>query len=75
MTALPAADIPAPDADGWTTYTRPMVNGTDGGFTRVKLITLKQLTTNMDLIMDLASRGGYALMKKFENTLALVEEA
>jgi hypothetical protein len=38
----PAADIPAPDADGWTTYTRPMVNGTDGGFTRVKLITLKQ---------------------------------
>ena len=38
----PAADIPAPDADGFTTYTHPLVDGNDGGFTRVKLITLKQ---------------------------------
>lgn len=38
----------------------------------IELITLKQLSSNMDLMMDLASRGAYALMKKFENTLALV---
>lgn len=38
----PASEIPAPDADGFTTYTRPPVDGNDGGFTRVKLITLKQ---------------------------------
>lgn len=38
----PATEIAAPDADGFTTYTRPLVNGADGGFTRVKLITLKQ---------------------------------
>lgn len=38
----PAEQVPAPDADGFTTYTRPLVDGSDGGFTRVKLITLKQ---------------------------------
>ncbi|MDO9248632.1 MAG: hypothetical protein Q7U11_19395 [Phenylobacterium sp.] len=38
----PASEIPAPDADGFVTYTRPLVDGNDGGFTRVKLITLKQ---------------------------------
>ncbi len=38
----PADQIPAPDADGFTTYTRPLVDGNDGGFTRVKLMTLKQ---------------------------------
>ncbi|HQT55173.1 MAG TPA: hypothetical protein PKX06_17110 [Phenylobacterium sp.] len=38
----PASEIPAPDADGFVTYTRPLVDGNDGGFTRVKLINLKQ---------------------------------
>lgn len=32
----PVADIPPPDADGFTTFQRPAVDGLDGGFTRVK---------------------------------------
>jgi hypothetical protein len=28
--------IAAPDAEGWTTYTRPQENGADGGFIRAK---------------------------------------
>ncbi|MDP1739095.1 MAG: hypothetical protein Q8L23_16845 [Caulobacter sp.] len=35
----PAADIPAANAGGWTVYTRPLVDGTDGGFTQVKMLT------------------------------------
>lgn len=32
----PLGDIPAPDADGFVNYTRPPVDGQDGGFTRAK---------------------------------------
>lgn len=32
----PLSDIPAPDADGYISYSRPLVDGLDGGFTRVK---------------------------------------
>lgn len=32
----PLSEIPAPDADGYINYTRPEVDGQDGGFTRVK---------------------------------------
>ncbi|MFZ5669572.1 MAG: hypothetical protein ACOY4K_08760 [Pseudomonadota bacterium] len=35
----PAADIPAANAEGWTVYTRPPVNGSDAGFTQVKMLT------------------------------------
>lgn len=35
----PAADIPAANGAGWTVYTRPQVNGADGGFTQVKMLT------------------------------------
>jgi len=31
-----AAMIAAPDAEGWTTYTRPPENGSDAGFIRAK---------------------------------------
>jgi len=34
----PIADIPAPNAAGWTVYNRPQVDGTDGGFTQVKML-------------------------------------
>lgn len=34
----PPADIPAPDPDGFVTYTRPEVDGLDGGFTRAKAL-------------------------------------
>lgn len=34
----PVSEIPAPDAEGWINYTKPMVDGADGGFTRVKMI-------------------------------------
>lgn len=30
------SDIPAPDAEGFVNYTRPAVEGQDGGFTRAK---------------------------------------
>lgn len=32
----PLGDIPAPDAEGFVNYTRPAVDGQDGGFTRAK---------------------------------------
>ncbi len=32
----PLSDIPAPDAEGFVNYTRPAVDGQDGGFTRAK---------------------------------------
>ncbi len=36
------------------------------------LMAMKQVSQNVDLMTEYASRGSYALMKKFENTLALI---
>lgn len=38
----------------------------------VELIAMQQVTQNVDLMMDLASRGGYAIRKAFETALALL---
>lgn len=52
----PVGDIPAPNAEGWTTYTRPLVDGTDAGFTQVKMLPGPTPTTIQFLVID--SGGG-----------------
>ncbi len=52
----PVENIPAPDSDGWTTYTRPLVDGTDAGFTKVKMLPGPTPETIQFLLID--SGGG-----------------
>lgn len=52
----PAADIPAADSEGWITFTRPLVDGTDAGFTKVKMLVPPTPGTIQFLLVD--SGGG-----------------
>lgn len=54
----PAADIPAPNAGGWTVYTQPLVNGADGGFTQVKMLTSVPPNKIVFLLVDNGGGSG-----------------
>lgn len=54
----PAAAIPAPDAQGWTVYHRPKVNGTDAGYTRAKIIKIDADGTWHFSVQDSGGGGG-----------------
>ncbi len=54
----PAADIPAADAEGWVTYTRPQVDGTDAGYTKVKMLTPPTPQTIQFLLIDNGGGSG-----------------
>lgn len=54
----PLSDIPAPDANGWVTYTRPPVNGQDGGSLQVKLIAQPSVTSWKFEVIDMTGGSG-----------------
>lgn len=54
----PAANIPAADAEGWITYTRPQENGTDAGYTKVKMLTPPTPETIQFLLIDNGGGSG-----------------
>jgi hypothetical protein len=51
----PTSEIPAPDAQGWIEYDRGLVNGSDGGFIRARLVSA---TPDGTLVFDVQDNGG-----------------
>lgn len=54
----PLSAMPAPGPDGWVTYTRPQVNGTDAGWLRVKLIAQPTVSSWKFQVVDNGGGSG-----------------
>ena len=54
----PAADIPAANGAGWIVYNRPQENGSDAGFTQVKMLTSVPPNKIVFLLVDNGGGSG-----------------